>query len=98
MTYTLIQLFKHIISRHFHSILQAMNSLHISQFALLPLASFLFLLEEAPTTLIVSGNLQISLSDGYRYDKLQRKVQNIVLTLKNVNSKAAKEVVVDEGD
>ena len=45
-----------------------------------------------------SQNLWISLADGNRYDKLQGKVQNIVMALKNMNSKAAKEAAADDGE
>jgi len=97
VSYTPIQLFEYIISRHFHPIPQAMNYMQISQFAPLPSASFLCILDEAPTTLMGSQNLRISLADGNRYDKLQGKVQNIVMALENMNSKAAKEAVADDG-
>ena len=43
-----------------------------------------------------SQNLWISLADGNRYDKLQGKVQNIIMALKNMISKAAEEAVVDD--
>ena len=75
-----------------------MNTLQISQFALLPSASFLCVLDETPTTLMGSRNLRISLADGNRYDKLTDKVQNIILALKNMNSKAAKEAAGEDGD
>ena len=54
--------------------------------------------DKAPTTLMGSQNLRISLADGNRYDKLQSKVQNIIMALKNMNSKAAEEAVVDDGE
>jgi hypothetical protein len=55
-----IQLFKYIISRHFHPVPQFMNYLQVSRFALLSSASFLYILDEAPTILMGSQNLQIS--------------------------------------
>jgi hypothetical protein len=64
------------------------TSLQISQFAHLPSTSFLCILDESPTTLVGSQNLQISLTDGNRYDNLQGKAQNLVLALKNINSAA----------
>ena len=75
-----------------------MNTLQISQFTLLPSASFLCTLDETPTTLMGSKNLWISLTDSNRYDKLTDKVQNIILALKNMNSKAAKETAGEDGD
>lgn len=75
-----------------------MNSMQISQFTHLPSASFLCLLDEAPTTLVSSHNLRISLTDGNRFDILQGKAQNIVLALKNLNSKATREPESGEED
>jgi hypothetical protein len=98
VSYTPIRLFEYIISRHFRAVPQAMNTLQISQFALLPSASFLCVLDETPTTLMGSRNLRISLADGNRYDKLTDKVQNIILALKNMNSKAAKEAAGEDSD
>ena len=54
--------------------------------------------DKAPTTLTGFQNLQISLADGNRYDKLQDKVQNIIMALKNMNSKAAEEAVVNDSE
>ena len=85
-----------MISRHFRAIPQAMNSLQISQFTHLPSTSFLCLLDEAPTTMVGSHNLRISLADGNRFDILESKAQKIVLALKNLNSKAAQET--ENGD
>jgi hypothetical protein len=93
-----VQLFEYMISRHFRAIPQALNSLQISQFTHLPSTSFLCLLDEAPTTLIGSHNLRISLTDGNRFDCLQGKAQNIVLALKNLNSRAAQEAENEEED
>ena len=41
-------------------------------------------------------NIQISLTDGNRFDCLQGKAQNIVLALKNLNSRAAQEAENEE--
>ena len=98
VSYTPVQLFKYMISRHFRAIPQALNSLQISQFTHLPSTSFLCLLDEAPTTLVGSHNLRISLTDGNRFDSLQGKAQNIVLALKNLNSRAAQEAENEEED
>jgi hypothetical protein len=68
------------------------------QFTHLPSASFLCLLDEAPTTLVSSHNLRISLTDGNRFDGLQGKAQNIMFALKNHNSKAVWEAESGEED
>jgi hypothetical protein len=77
---------------------QGPHALQISQFMHLPSASFLCLLDEAPTTLVSSHNLWVLLTDGNRFDTLQGKAQNIVLALKNLNSKAAWEAESGEED
>jgi hypothetical protein len=45
-----------------------------------------------------SQNLWISLADGNRHDKLQGKVQNFIIALKNMNSKAAKDAAADDNE
>ena len=72
--------------------------MQISQFALLPSVSFLCTLDETPTILMGSKNLQIALTDGNRYDKPTEKVQNTILALKNLNSKAAKEAAGEDSN
>jgi hypothetical protein len=96
LSYIPVQLFEHIISRHFRAVPQAMAALQISQFAHLPSTSFLCLLDESPTTLVGSQNLRISLTDGNRYDNLQGKAQNLVLALENINSAAQETDSEDE--
>jgi hypothetical protein len=48
--------------------------------------------------LVSSHNLQILLLDGNRFDSLQGKAQNIVLALKNLNSKAVWDAESGEED
>ena len=67
------------------------HSLQIRQFTLLPSASFLCLLDKAPTTTTHSQNVRISLADGRRYDILADKAQTVVLALKNIDSKAERD-------
>jgi len=76
------------MSQHFHTILHAFNSLQIQPFTLFPSTSFLCLLDEAPTTIMHSQNVHISLADGHHHNILVDKAQTIVLALKNINSKA----------
>ncbi|KIM82043.1 hypothetical protein PILCRDRAFT_71289, partial [Piloderma croceum F 1598] len=81
VSYMPVQLFEYMISHHFCAILQALNSMQISQFTHLPSRSFLCLLDEAQTTLVGLHNLWILLTDGNRFDCLKGKVQNIVLAI-----------------
>jgi hypothetical protein len=91
VSYIPVQLLEPIMSRHFRAVPHAFNSLQIRLFTLLPSASFLCLLDEAPTTTMHSQNVRISLADGRRYDILTDKAQTIVLALKNINSKAERD-------
>jgi hypothetical protein len=86
-----VKLVEYIISRHFRAVPQAMATFQIGQFTHLPSMFFLCLLDESPTTLIGSHNLWISQADGNQFDKLQGKVQNLTLALKNINSRARRE-------
>ena len=61
-----------------------------------PSASFLCLLDEAPTTTVHSQNVCISLANGHHYDILADKAQTIVLALKNINSKAKRDAAEAE--
>ena len=67
-----------------------MTLLQVKQFALLPATAILCVLETAPWRIMESKNLQISVSDTDRFDKLARQAQNIKSAIKNMNSRPRK--------
>ena len=69
--------FEHFIGHQFHAVPQKMTLLQVKQFALLPAMAILCVLEIAPWRIMESKNLQISVSDTDRFDKLSRQTQNI---------------------
>ena len=85
-----VQIFKHFIGRQFPTVPQIITLLQVKQFSLLPATAILCVLETIPWRIMESENLQISVSDTDRFDKLVRQAQNIKSAIKNMNSRPRK--------
>jgi hypothetical protein len=85
-----VQLYEHFIGRQFRAVPQALTSLQVKQFTLLPAASFLCVLDNVPWNIMETENLQISAPDAARFDKLTRQTQNIMSAVKNINNRPRK--------
>ena len=77
ISYAPVQLFEYFIGRQFRAVPQALTWLQVKQSALLPAASFLCTLDDVPWNIMETENLQISVSDTARFDKLWKQTQNI---------------------
>jgi len=82
-----MQIFEHFIGRQFPTVPQIITLLQVKQFSLLPATAILCVLETIPWRIMESENLQISVSDTDRFDKLVRQAQNIKSAIKNMNSR-----------
>ena len=85
-----VQLFENFIGRQFHAVPQALTWLQVNQFALMPSASFLCMLDDAPWRVMETQNIQISASDRTRFDRLTKRNQQIILVIKSINSRPRK--------
>ena len=82
--YAPAQLFEHFnFGRQFRAVPQIMTLLQVKQFALLPATAILCVLETTPWRIMESENLQISVSDIDRFDKLVKQAQNIKSAIKH---------------
>ena len=90
ISYAPVQIFEHFIGHQVRAVPQKMTLLQVKQFALLPATAILCVLETAPWRIMESENLQISVSDTDRFDKLARQTQNIKSAIKNMNSRPRK--------
>jgi hypothetical protein len=86
ISYAPSQLFEHFIRRQFRAVPQAQTLLQVKQF-LIPANSFLCTLENEPSKIMESENIQISVSDTDRFDRFTRHIHNIRSAIKNMNSK-----------
>lgn len=90
ISYIPVQIFEHVIGRHFRAIPQTLTWLQVKQFTLLPASAFLCVLDSAPWRIMETQNFQVSVTDSTRYDKLVKQEQKIILILKSINSRRRK--------
>jgi hypothetical protein len=74
VSYMPVQLFgENFIGRQFRAVPQVLTWLQINQFALMPSASFLCVLDDAPWRVMETQNIQISASDSTRFNRLTKR-------------------------
>ena len=84
-----VQLYEHFIGRQFHGVPQALTSLQVKQFTLVPAAFFLCVLDNVLCNIMETENLQISAPNAARFDKFTRQTQNIMSAVKKYQQQAS---------